>query len=241
MVQWFKVILAHQSVKVKRKTPWRGPFFEKRYKKTSGDCRQRTGRAPWYHLFLPPPRECGLNGYPAIPSLCNGRTRFRSTCPRRERSSDGSGEEISSYGTRPLAPTGNSLTGSLRALRCLRLRLCWFALYTSLPICQAGFSVSPGRGPLLRSKDAASERSRQQEAFGKERTFPLDIREKIRYDTLGSKTKKVGRHRRILGKTRGKFPLPPCWGAITSSTAAGRPWWRSTRSSRKSTGHVEGI
>ena len=171
MVQWFKVILAHQSVKVKRKPPWRGPFFEKGYKKTSGDCRQRTGRAPWYHLFLPPPRECGLNGYPAIPSLCNGRTRFRSTCPRRERSSDGSGEEISSCGTRPLAPTGNSLTGSLRALCCLRLRLCWFALYTSLPICQAGFSVSPGRSPLLRSKDAASERSRQQEAFGKERPF----------------------------------------------------------------------
>ena len=78
VVQWFKVILAHQSVKVKRKPPWRGPFFEKRYKKTSGDCRQRTGRAPWYHLFLPPPRECGLNGYPAIPSLCTGRTRFRS-------------------------------------------------------------------------------------------------------------------------------------------------------------------
>ena len=75
MVQWFKVILAHQSVKVKRKPPCRGPFFEKGYKKTSGDCRQRTGRAPWYHLFLPPPRECGLNGYPAIPSLCNGRTR----------------------------------------------------------------------------------------------------------------------------------------------------------------------
>ena len=162
----------------KEETALSGTVLKKGYKKPLATAARGQGVPVSHHLFLPPPRECGLNGYPAIPSLCNGRTRFRSTCPRRERSSDGSGEEISSCGTRPLAPTGNSLTGSLRALCCLRLRLCWFALYTSLPICQAGFSVSPGRGPLLRSKDAASERSRQQEAFGKERTFPLDIREK---------------------------------------------------------------
>ena len=179
MVQWFKVILAHQSVKVKRKPPWRGPFFEKGYKKTSGDCRQRTGRAPWYHLFLPPPRECGLNGYPAIPSLCNGRTRFRSTCPRRERSSDGSGEEISSCGTRPLAPTGNSLTGSLRALCCLRLRLCWFALYTSLPICQAGFSVSPGRGPSFAPKTLPLKDPASRRRLGKKGPFLLTFGKKF--------------------------------------------------------------
>ncbi len=179
MVQWFKVILAHQSVKVKRKPPWRGPFFEKGYKKTSGDCRQRTGRAPWYHLFLPPPRECGLNGYPAIPSLCNGRTRFRSTCPRRERSSDGSGEEISSCGTRPLAPTGNSLTGSLRALCCLRLRL--FGLhYTPLfPFVKRDFlclqagvpSFAPKTLPL---KDPASRRR-----LGKKGPFLLTFGKKF--------------------------------------------------------------
>lgn len=91
--------------------------MKKGTKKPLAAAARGRGRAPWYHLFLPLPRGRGLNGYPAIPSLCNGRTRSRSTCPRRERSSDGSGEEISSRGTRPLAPAGNSLTGSLRALR----------------------------------------------------------------------------------------------------------------------------
>ena len=215
--------------------------MKKGTKKPLATAARGRGARPVVPPLLPPPRECGLNGYPAIPSLCNGRTRFRSTCPRRERSSDGSGEEISSCGTRPLAPTGNSLTGSLRALCCLRLRLCWFALYTSLPICQAGFSVSPGRGPLLRSKDAASERSRQQEAFGKERTFPLDIREKIRYDTLTSKTNEVRRHRRLLERTEANAHYRPAGAQSQALRRRDRPGGDQPGDPGKAPGHVEGI
>ena len=95
--------------------------------------------------------------------------------------------------------------------------------------------MSPGRGPLLRSKDSASERSRQQEAFGKERTFPLDIREKIRYDTLTSKTNEVRRHRRLLERTEANAHYRPA-GAHHKLYGGETALVEINRGSRKSTG-----
>ena len=192
-------------------------------------------------LFLPPPRECGLNGYPAIPSLCNGRTRFRSTCPPEGAFLGRLGR--GNFKLRNQAPrTYRELSDWLspRSMLSPSAPLLVCIIHLSSHLSSGIFCVSRQES-LLRSKDAASERSRQQEAFGKERTFPLDIREKIRYDTLTSKTNEVRRHRRLLKATEANAHYRPAGAQSQALRRRDRPGGDQPGDPGKAPGDVEGI